>query len=183
MAEGKSRDGIARRAFIKQAGLSGMGLGWAGHLAFASLVRGNNLPVHLPRSAPELQAVSSEAILRFLDAIRDIGQQFHSLMILRHGHVIAEGWWAPYSADHKQQLYSLSKSFTGTAIGLLVGEGRLMPQDQVIKFYPSLLPKQVSENLAALQVRHLLSMSVGHAKDSILLLEASHLGLLGRRLF
>jgi CubicO group peptidase (beta-lactamase class C family) len=98
-------------------------------------------------------------------------------MILRHGHVIAEGWWAPYSADHKQQLYSLSKSFTGTAIGLLVGEGRLMPQDQVIKFYPSLLPKQVSENLAALQVRHLLSMSVGHAKDSILLLEASPPGV------
>jgi len=100
-------------------------------------------------------------------------QEFHSLMILRHGHVVAEGWWAPYSSEHRQQLYSLSKSFTSTAIGFAVTEGLLSVDDPVIKFFPGDLPVEISENLAALKVRHLLSMSVGHGKDSIMILEAS----------
>ena len=36
-------------------------------------------------------------------------------MVVRHGQVVAEGWWAPYSAERPQLLYSLSKSFTSTA--------------------------------------------------------------------
>jgi len=98
-------------------------------------------------------------------------------MILRHGNIVAEGWWAPYSSEHRQQLYSLSKSFTGTAIGLAVSEGLLNVDDPIIKFFPDYLPAVVSDNLAALKIRHLLSMSVGHGKDSILLLEASPAGV------
>jgi hypothetical protein len=49
--------------------------------------------------------------------------------------------------------------------------------DPIIKFFPELLPDHVNDNLAALKVRHLLSMSVGHAKDSILILEASPPGI------
>jgi CubicO group peptidase (beta-lactamase class C family) len=131
----------------------------------------------LPRSTPELQGISSAGISKFLTAIKASGQEFHSLMILRHGHVVAEAWWAPYSSEHRQQLYSLSKSFTGTAIGLAVAEGHLSVEDPVIKFFPELLPETVSDNLAALKVKHLLSMSVGHAKDSILILEASPQGV------
>ena len=112
-----------------------------------------------------------------MQAIKDSGQEFHSLMILRHGHVVAEGWWYPYSSEHRQQLYSLSKSFTGTAIGLAVSEGLLSVDDPIIKFFPEYLPATVSENLAALKIRHLLSMTVGHGKDSILLLEASAPGV------
>jgi len=63
-------------------------------------------------------------------------------------------------------LYSLSKSFTSTAIGLAVTEGRLKVEDPVISFFPDDLPASISENLAALRVKHLLTMSVGHAKDS-----------------
>ena len=111
--------------------------------------------------------------MKFLDAIKSINQEFHSLMILRHGYVIAEGWWRPYSSEHKQQLYSLSKSFTGTAVGLAVEAGLLTVDDPVIRFFQDMLPAVISENLVALKVRHLLSMSVGHAKDSILILEAS----------
>jgi len=76
-----------------------------------------------------------------------------------------------------QQLYSLSKSFTGTAIGLAVHEGLLTVDDPVIKFFPDMVPETISENLAALKVRHLLSMAVGHARDSILILEASAPGV------
>jgi CubicO group peptidase (beta-lactamase class C family) len=125
----------------------------------------------LPRSTPEQQGISSAAVRSFLDAIKASGQEFHSIMVIRHGHVIAEGWWAPFSADHKQQLYSLSKSFTSTAIGMAVDEKRLSIEDPVLSFFPRDAPQEVSANLAALKVRHLLSMSVGHAKDSIQIIE------------
>ena len=131
----------------------------------------------LPRSTPEQQGMSSSAIRNFLNSVQKSGLEFHSLMILRHGNVITEGWWTPYSAEHRQQLYSLSKSFTSTAIGFAVTEGLLSVEDPVIKFFPDELPGEISENLAALKVKHLLMMSVGHAKDSIMLLEASPTGV------
>ena len=165
-----------RREFIKSAGLLTLGLG-----TFPSLlsygIGSASKPFVLPRSTPEMQGVSSAGIGKFLDAIKQSKQEFHSLMILRHGNVVAEGWWAPYSSAHRQQLYSLSKSFTGTAIGLAVSEGLLTIDDPIIKFFPDYLPAAVSDNLAALKIRHLLSMSVGHGKDSILLLEASAPGV------
>lgn len=71
----------------------------------------------LPRSTPEARGVSSSAISAFIEAIEQQNIELHSMMLIRHGHVIAEGWWSPYSADRIHQLYSLSKSFTSTAIG------------------------------------------------------------------
>src|ERR1700760_2423776 len=165
-----------RRVFLKDAGILTIGMGLFPSLLSYSF--GTNIKTFtLPRSTPEMQGVSSAGISKFLDAIKDSKQEFHSLMILRHGYVIAEAWWAPYSSEHRQRLYSLSKSFTGTAIGFGVSEGLLTVDDPIIKFFPDLLPAEVSDNLAALKVRHLLSMSVGHGKDSILLLEASPAGV------
>src|SRR6185436_9386480 len=55
----------------------------------------------LPRSTPEAEGVSSKGIMEFLDAISSTNHEMHSIMILRHGKVIAEGWWNPYRADLK----------------------------------------------------------------------------------
>jgi len=119
----------------------------------------------LPRSAPENQGISTAAIVGFLDAVEKTGAGLHSLMLVRHGHVVAEGWWAPYAPALPHMLFSLSKSFTSTAVGLAVAEGRLTVDDAVVDFFPGLLPPTVSNNLAAMRVRHLLSMSTGHDTD------------------
>jgi CubicO group peptidase (beta-lactamase class C family) len=119
----------------------------------------------LPRSAPETQGVASSAILGFVEAAEQQVYDLHSLMLVRHGYVVAEGWWAPYLRDDPHMLFSLSKSFTSTAIGLAVAEGRLSVDDSVLSFFPDDAPAEVSENLAAMRVRHLLSMSTGHAKE------------------
>jgi CubicO group peptidase (beta-lactamase class C family) len=94
-------------------------------------------PGALPRSTPAEQDADPAAITAFLDAVEarpDI--EMHSLMVLRHGHVIAAGWWAPYSADRRHLLYSLSKSFTSTAAGLARAEGLLDLDDPVVKHFP-----------------------------------------------
>ena len=61
----------------------------------------------------------------------------HSFMLVRHGQVVAEGWWVPYAADKTHAIYSLTKSFTSTAVGLAVAEGRLSLEDKVLKFFPA----------------------------------------------
>ncbi len=120
----------------------------------------------LPRSTPEAQGIASSAILNFVEKVEQTIDSLHSFMLLRHGQVVAEGWWSPYAPQEPHMLFSLSKSFTSTAIGLAVAEGRLTVDDPVLKFFPADVPAQVSEKLTAMQVRHLLSMSTGNEEDT-----------------
>jgi len=102
-----------------------------------------------------------------LDGFEAAGLELHSLMLLRHGHVVAEGWWAPYAPDGLHLLYSLSKSFTSTAVGLAVEEGLLGVDDLVTSFFPDEVPAEVHPRVAQLRVRHLLSMATGHHEDTL----------------
>lgn len=86
-------------------------------------------------------------------------------MLVRHGHVVAEGWWSPESADKPHILWSLSKSFTSTAVGLAVAEGKLSIDDKVLNFFPDDAPAEPSGNLKTMRVRDLLTMSTGHAAE------------------
>jgi CubicO group peptidase (beta-lactamase class C family) len=121
----------------------------------------------LPRSVPEMQGIASSAITAFVDSVEQSIESLHSFMLLRHGHVVAEGWWQPYERAAPHMLFSLSKSFTSTAIGMAVSEGLLSVDDPVIGFFPDDLPSEVSANLAAMRVRHLLAMSTGHVIDTM----------------
>lgn len=120
----------------------------------------------MDRSTPEAQGVPSTGLLAFIEALDRLVDEPHSLMVLRRGQVIAEGWWNPYAADRRHLLFSLTKSFTSTAIGLAIGEGRLGLDDPVVKFFPGVAPAKPSRHLAALTVRHLLTMSTGRLTDS-----------------
>ncbi len=86
-------------------------------------------------------------------------------MLLRHGTVIAEAWWHPYRSSDPHVLYSLTKSFTSTAIGLAVSDGRLSIDDAIVDIFPEETPKDANDHLRALRVRHLLMMSTGHDAD------------------
>ncbi|HPE77833.1 MAG TPA: serine hydrolase, partial [Draconibacterium sp.] len=118
-------------------------------------------PGALPRSTPEEEGVSSQAILNFVEAVENSKHELHSFMIVRHGNVAAEGWWNPYKPELKHTMYSTSKSFTSTAIGLAVSENLISVSDKVISFFPEDLPDTISENLADLEIRDLLSMTFG----------------------
>lgn len=117
----------------------------------------------LPRSTPEAQGVRSEAIAEAFQKIAAKGYDVHGLMILRHGYVIAEHWWAPYAPEFQHAMYSATKTFTGCAVGLAVQEGYLKVSDKVISFFPDLIPAEMPEYLEDLTVEHLLTMSCGHA--------------------
>ena len=120
----------------------------------------------LPRSAPEQQGISSSAILGFVSAADTGIDAMHSFMLVRHGHVVAEGWWTPYDAKTPHVLYSLSKSFTSTAVGLAIAEGKLSLDDEVRKMFPEEAPAEPSANLRAMRVRDLLRMSAGQQTEA-----------------
>ena len=143
-------------------------------LVFLSIQLFAQKPTSLPVSTPEAQGVSSRAIIDFLDGISQSQNEFHSFMILRHGKIIAQGWWNPYRSDLKHTMYSVSKSFTATAIGFAIAEKKLSVNDKVISFFPDELPDTVSPYLATLRVKDLLSMSVGMAPDPTGEIAANH---------
>ena len=116
----------------------------------------------LPRSTPSAENVDPAGISNYLAAVKETGQDLHSLMIVRHGKVVAEQWFGDNAADKPHALYSVSKTFTATAIGFAVAEGKLKVTDKVISFFPGKLPENVNGNLQALEIKDLLTMSGGH---------------------
>jgi CubicO group peptidase (beta-lactamase class C family) len=126
------------------------------------------MPSSLPRSTPADQGVDPAAILSFLDALDERPDiEMHSLMVVRHGRVVAEGWWAPYSADRPQLLYSLSKSFTSTAAAFAQAEGLLELDDTVISHFPEFAADIADPRSRAVKVRHVASMAAGHTREML----------------
>ena len=120
-------------------------------------------PKPLLRCAPEAAGVKSAALQRFFEAVN--GEQdtvaAHGAMILRRGKVIAEGAWAPYRLDVPHMLYSMSKSFLGTAIGIAVDEGILSLDEKLVDIFPDLVTPNHAKLIRSMTVRHLLTMSTG----------------------
>ncbi len=154
-----------RRTFLKQLALGAAGLWFVSFIPCSTGATRTLGGKSLPRSTTEPEGVSSAGILAFLDAMAANKHELHSFMLVRHGRIVAEGWWSPYAPQFNHTMYSMSKSFTSTAVGFAVAEGRLSVDDKVVSFFPNDLPDKVSDNLAALRVKDLLSMSVGHDKD------------------
>lgn len=121
----------------------------------------------IPHSNPSAAGVDPEGILAFIDAVAQVpGLEPHGLIIQRHGQRIAEGYWAPHAADRSRLLYSLSKTFTGTALALQLGEGRLALDDLVSRHLPEAF-EGAHEGLRALRIRHIASMATGHDRETI----------------
>jgi CubicO group peptidase (beta-lactamase class C family) len=127
------------------------------------------VPTSLPRSTPLEQDVDPSGILAFVDELEarpDI--EMHSIMLLRHGQVVAEGWWSPYTADRPHRLYSLSKSFTSTAAGFAAAEGLLDLDDTVVSHFPEFDADITDPGSRSMRIRHVAAMASGHAAETII---------------
>lgn len=155
-----------RRDFLSHAAAGAAGLtGLSGLSGCAPLAPWQSGQDTLPHGTPEAQGIPSDAVRDFLDAVALKGYELHGFVLMRHGRVVAQGWWKPYGPQFVHSLYSMSKSFTSAAVGFAVAERRLSVEDRVLKFFPDDLPAQVSDHLAAMRVRDLLTMSTGQASE------------------
>ncbi len=120
-------------------------------------------PKPLVRCAPEEAGVSSDALRQFFTAVNGAQDTVaaHGVMVLRRGKVIAEGTWAPYRSDVPHMLYSMSKSFLGTAVGIAVDEGLLSLDEKLVDIFPDLVTPNHAKLIRSMTVKHLLTMSSG----------------------
>ena len=116
--------------------------------------------------SPESQGIPSRAILNFLQRIDSERICMHGFLLVRRNRIAAEGYWAPWSADRKHRMYSVSKSFVSLAVGMMIDEGRLTLDDRIVEYFPDKLPEELHPWLAASTVRDLLTMSTAHSSTS-----------------
>jgi len=102
----------------------------------------------LPRSSPEQEFVSPIHVAAFEHALKCSKAIPRGYMLLRDGKVVAERFWQPYTPENKVWVYSLSKSFTATAIGLAVDSGLLSTSDRVVDFFKDKAPADIGRNLS-----------------------------------
>jgi CubicO group peptidase (beta-lactamase class C family) len=118
-----------------------------------------------PTSSPEQQGVSSSAILSFIEEIEKQHIEVHGLIIMRHGHIITEGYWSPFSAEKSHRLFSAGKALMSTAILFAIQEGFLKLDDLLVDLLPNKVPVKPSEKLCRITLYHLLTMTTGHKDD------------------
>lgn len=114
-----------------------------------------------PRTTPESVGIPSASIEWLLDRLEEGWTEPHGLMIMRHGKVCAEGWWAPYASGIRHGLQSHTKTYAATAVGIAYTEGLLKLTDRIVDIFADEIPENPSENLKKLTVRDVLCMGCG----------------------
>ncbi len=111
--------------------------------------------------------IDARGVLAFLAATEaEPGINMHSLLVQRQGETVLEAYWAPYVAADRPLLYSVSKTFSATAMGFALAEGRLALEDRIVELLAGSVPEGVTDRTAGQTVHHLLSMSTGHDADT-----------------
>lgn len=125
------------------------------------------IPFTFEKASPESVGIPTASIADFERRLREENVGHQGYMLYRRGKLVAESIAEPYRSCDKRHVYSVSKSWTSTAIGIAADEGLISLEDRLIDFFPELLPETVSDNLAAMRIKHLLSMNTGHQTDTL----------------
>jgi len=111
-------------------------------------------------STPEQQGMASLAVRRLVDFGAKNGMD--SLLVIRHGIVVADAYYAPYRAGLKHHLYSATKGVLGTLTGIAVQDGLLKGVTQpVVDFFPDLAITPNDPRKRTITIDHLLDMTSG----------------------
>ena len=93
--------------------------------------------------------------------VRRIGKM-DSLLVTRHGSIVAEAYYAPFRSGHRHRINSATKAVTGTLIAIALKNGLLDSLDhRVLEFFPDRTIAHLDDNKQAMTIRHLLNMTSG----------------------
>lgn len=123
------------------------------------------------KGTPEEAGIPSSAIIRTIRDLEEKNLGMHSLLVWRRGKLVSETYWSPFTRDTLQRMYSVTKSFTSLAIGILVSEGKVELDKPVVSYFPEYCSGTLSGELQATTVRHLLTMTTCHRKTTYKLVD------------
>lgn len=124
-------------------------------------------------TTPESAGIPGKCIINFINRMSHRKIPMHSLLLMRHDKLVFEGYYAPYTADTLHRMFSISKSFTSIAIGLLAEEGKISLDDTIVKYFPEKLPNEVHPWIASMTIMDMLMMRSCHASTTYKLNMAS----------
>lgn len=114
-------------------------------------------------ASPESTGLSSQCIINFIHRLQGKQVPMHSILLLHKDKLIAEGYYAPYTADTLHRMFSISKSFTSIAIGLLEAEGQLSLSDKICDHFPEYVSADTHPWILNMTIRDMLTMRTCHA--------------------
>lgn len=124
---------------------------------------------YFEKVTPESCGVDSRDLLKMIEGMEDMPEEkeTHGFMLIRHGKLLTEGWFAPYKEDMPHVLFSDTKTFTQVAIGFMVQEGLITIEDKIADYFPDKLTEETSEHNRNLTIRQLLMMATGHQGNAV----------------
>jgi CubicO group peptidase (beta-lactamase class C family) len=111
-------------------------------------------------SSAEAQGMSSRELAGLVEF--GIANGMDSVLVVRHGSIVAEAYYAPFAPGMKHRINSATKSVIGSLVAIALKDGLLTSVDQpVLGFFPERSFANVDERKKALRLRHLLDMTSG----------------------
>lgn len=105
---------------------------------------------------------SGKALTDFFARSREHGSCIQGIVVWKDGGIMAKAAPAPYDTEDRGEVYSLSKAFCSTAVGMLIDEGRLTLDTRISDIFPE-AAEDAEENIKQATVEDLLTMRTGHA--------------------
>ena len=103
-------------------------------------------------------------LVDLFNKIEDDKLNVHAMILVKEGNKVFDAYAASYGPDIRENVYSISKSFTSVAVGILIDRGLLSVNDLLSKYFPKEI-KNAQPAYHAMTVKHLLTMSAGHPYD------------------
>lgn len=116
---------------------------------------------------PEDYGIPARAVEKLEDLLYRMRVRIHGYMLIKGDSILAEKYYAPFNRESLHRMYSVTKSFTALAVGLLVKRGLVKPGDRICEYFPEMLPeKGVHPWCEEMTVKDMLTMRTCHSSTT-----------------
>lgn len=113
-------------------------------------------------SPPEEQGMDSQKLAQMLEEIDEQEINLHSLLVIRNGYIVSETYFNSYQKETRHELYSCTKSFISTLVGIALDQEYIEGIDQsVVDYFPEKTFKNMDDQKQAITIQDLLTMQPG----------------------
>ncbi len=147
--------------------------GLIGGCVYTSVAPAAEQPSYWPdtewrKSTPEEQGIDSASILSMLQEIQQKDLNIHSVLVIRHGYLVTEVYFPPYTREIKHPIYSITKNVTSAMTGIAIKNSQIKSlQQNVLDFFPEIAMETKDKYLKDITIEHLLTMSAGFNTNTL----------------
>lgn len=122
---------------------------------------------YLKRGYPQEVGIEPENIINFIKELDEKSINMHSFLLLKDDTIVSEAYYAPYNRDTLHRMFSITKSFTSIAIGLLESEGKINLDDRIVTYFQDKIEDlKINSYMQDLTIRDMLTMSTVHTSTT-----------------